>query len=232
MTQATIRAARRSFLSRLPEIDRALSYQFRHQPAGARAAAVADGRGAVWHAWVGLVRRGRDPLAVGPVAIARNAARYVKAGRLLGCGKGTWGCRDVFHQKAQKAGGFRLLSLDDRGGRGCPRGREARGAWEVVDNRVSPADQACFKLDYEAWLVRLPARKRRAAELLALGETTGEVARRLGVTAGAVSQARRWLESDWRAFQGEAVSPAAGARGLPGAAVGRGVGRARPRRAG
>src|SRR4051794_32877911 len=103
MSTATVKAAQQSFLSQLPKIDKALSYQFRHQPARLHAGVVADARAAVWHAWVGLARRGKDPLAVGPVAIARNAARYVKAGRLLGCGAGTWGCRDVFHRRAQRA---------------------------------------------------------------------------------------------------------------------------------
>jgi hypothetical protein len=227
MTKAMLKAAHRDFLSQLPKIDRTLSYQFRHQPARRRNAVIADARGAVWHAWLGLVRRGKDPLAVGPVAIARNASRYFKAGRLLGCGKGTWGCRDVFHQKAQRAGGFRLLSLHDRGRRGAGRDPETWAAWEVVDNRVSPADQACFKLDYEAWLARLPERKRRVAELLAAGETTGEVARALGVTAGAISQARRSLEADWRAFQGEVDDPGAQVRTRPAA-----VGKLATRRAG
>ena len=209
MNAAALSSAHQTFLSQLPTIDKALSYHFRHQPARQRDDVIADARAAVWHAWLGLLRRGKDPLAVGVTAIARNAARYVKAGRLLGCGTGTRGCRDVFHHRAQKAGGFQLLGLDDRGGRGGNRARDAWRAWEVEDNRVSPADQACFELDYEAWLARLPERKRRIAELLAAGETTGDVARQLGVTAGAVSQTRRWLEADWRSFQGESTGPAA-----------------------
>jgi hypothetical protein len=228
MSAVTLKDAQQSFLSRLPRIDRALRYEFRHRPARERAEVVADARAAVWHAWVGLARRGRDPVAVGPVAIARNAARYVKAGRLLGCGKGTRGCRDVFHHRARKAGGFLLLSLGVGRGRSSGRDREPWGAWEVEDNRVSPADQACFKLDYEAWMAGLPLRKRRMAELLASGETTGEVARSLGVTAGAVSQARRWLEADWRAFQGD--DPTSSPRQRP---TTRGVvGKSRPRLAG
>jgi hypothetical protein len=169
---------------------------------------------------------------VGPVAIARNAARYVKAGRLLGCGKGTWGCRDVFHPRARKAGGFKLLSLHHRAGPAPGRDRGAWRAWDVADHRVSPADQACFRLDYEAWLARLPVRKRRIAELLAAGEATGAVARALGVTAGAISQARRWLEADWGAFQGEADAPAAPPRTAPAGVGAKAVGKARPRRAG
>ena len=45
------------------------------------------------------------------------------------------------------------------------------------------------------------------AELLAQGHETGVVARMLGVTPGAVSQARTWLSASWERFQGE---PAAG----------------------
>jgi hypothetical protein len=168
MTTAALKTAHQSFVSQLPKIDRTLSYQFRHQPTRRRAAVIADARGAVWHAWLGLVR----------------------------------------------------LSLHDRGRRGAGRDPEAWAAWEVVDNRVSPADQAAFKLDYEAWLSRLPVRKRRVAELLAAGETTGEVARLLGVTAGAISQARRSLEADWRAFQGEDDGQGARVRTRP-AAVGK-----------
>ena len=39
------------------------------------AEAIADGRAAAWHAWCGLVRRGKDPLAVGPTGLAFNATR-------------------------------------------------------------------------------------------------------------------------------------------------------------
>jgi hypothetical protein len=42
------------------------------------------------------------------------------------------------------------------------------------------------------------------AELLGGGLRTGEVACLLGVTAGAVSQARAWLASSWERFQGDA----------------------------
>jgi hypothetical protein len=194
MIDANVSNAQQTFLAQLPKIDRALSYHFRHRPARQRADAIADARAAVWHAWIGLVRRGKDPLAVGPAAIARNAARYVRTGRLLGCGAGTWACRDVFHPRAQKDGNFQLLSLDDRDD-GRP--------WTVEDNRVTPAEQACFRLDYLTWLDRLPKRKREVAERLATGEATKDAARATKVTPGAISQTRRWLEDDWAEFQGE-----------------------------
>jgi hypothetical protein len=62
---------------------------------------------------------------------------------------------------------------------------------------------ATFRLDFAAWLEGLPEIKRQFAELLALGHETGVAARMLGVSAGAVSQTRSWLEASWKAFQGQ-----------------------------
>ena len=43
------------------------------------------------------------------------------------------------------------------------------------------------------------------AELLAEGGSTGEGARELGVTAGAIRQARTWLAASWRRYQSDAA---------------------------
>lgn len=64
----------------------------------------------------------------------------------------------------------------------------------------NPALIVQFRLDFEAWFAELPKRLRVIAELLANGETTGEVAARLGVTPAAVSQTRRRLENSWQAW--------------------------------
>jgi hypothetical protein len=101
---------------------------------------------------------------------------------------------DVYHPHARAAGGFRLVGLDDAEG---PDGLAGTG------RGYTPADAACFRLDFAAWLNGLPDRKRRVAELLAEGYSTGEAARRLGVTPGAVSQARAWLAASWHSFQGD-----------------------------
>ena len=44
---------------------------------------------------------------------------------------------------------------------------------------------------------------RQIARDLALGETTGEVARKFRLSAGRISQLRRWLCEHWEQFQGE-----------------------------
>ncbi len=200
--------AHRAFVAELPRIDNVLRFAFRHLPRHRRDEAVADGRAAAWHAWAGLARRGRDPLEVGPAGIAANAAnaaRYVRRGRRLGTGCRAAGA-DVYERRAQAKAGFSLFSLDSTPG------ADGAGAswrdWSAAGNRCTPADEACFRLDFAEWMGRLPERKRRAAELFAEGHATGEVARQLGVTPGAVSQARAWLCASWRAFHGDSADVA------------------------
>ena len=65
MSGATLTSAHRDFEAALPAIDRALRFHFRRWPRARREEALADGRAAAWHAWHGLLRRGKDPIAVG-----------------------------------------------------------------------------------------------------------------------------------------------------------------------
>ncbi len=76
----------------------------------------------------------------------------------------------------------------------------------VEDRHATPADVAATKIDFEAWLGKLPRRQRAIAEVLATGEETGTVARLFGLTPGRVSQIRRKLHNAWCLFQGEAGS--------------------------
>jgi hypothetical protein len=195
------------FQAALPRMDNAIRFQFRRWPRRWRAEAIADARAAAWLAWRGLLARGRDPQAVGPTGIAYNACRYVKAGRRLGTGAGGRAAIDVYNPRARRRLGSQLISLDVPPGQGPGRGPDTWRCWLAGDNRYTPADEAAFRLDFTAWLGALPPRKRRAAELLAEGYATGEVAALLGVTPGAVSQARTWLAGSWRRFQGEASPP-------------------------
>ena len=78
----------------------------------------------------------------------------------------------------------------------------ARKQWQAFDNRVGPADESCFKVDFANWLERLPVRDRRIAELLATGEMTCEFSRMAGINPARVSQLRRELAASWREFQG------------------------------
>src|SRR5205085_7914246 len=111
---------------------------------------------------------------------------------------------DIHHPRARKRCGLRIISLERHSSTENEAEPDSWRAWLAENNKVTPADEACFRLDFAAWLDGLPARKRQMAELLAEGHETGIVAGMLGVTPGAVSQSRAWLEASWRAFQGEA----------------------------
>ena len=103
---------------------------------------------------------------------------------------------DVYHPRAQAACGFTLVSLDS--GDEALAETSGEGAWRewlAEDRRVTPADEACFRLDFEAWLAGLPARKRRVAELLAEGHEGVVVARLVGISPGRVCQLRPILEA-------------------------------------
>jgi hypothetical protein len=104
---------------------------------------------------------------------------------------------DVYHRRAQKACGFRVINADS----GADVVDEAD--LEVWRNCCTPADEACFRVDYADWLAAQAPRRRRTAELLAAGHGTLEVARDVGVTPPAISQARTALHQSWRRYQGE-----------------------------
>jgi hypothetical protein len=193
--------AQREFTAHLPAVENATRYAFRRRLRRQDYEEVlSQAIAACWSAWVGLISRGRDPLEVGVCGIANQAVRYVRNGRRIANRSGGRGAMDVYHRKAQRARGFRVLnsgSLDE-----SVDGTDA-GVWT---NCCTPADEACFRVDYSAWLATLVPRRRRTAELLAEGHGTLEVARELGVTPAAISQARSWLAESWRSFQGDRTS--------------------------
>jgi hypothetical protein len=185
----------KEFEAFLPKIKEAARFAFRGLNSTDRAEAVADLTAANWAAWCGLLSRGKNPVVVGPSGILGFALRYVRNGRRVGnLGSGR-GRMDLFSRRTQKAIGFRLISLASAQQEG-----ELK-SWVANDRRSSPADSAAFLLDFEEWLGRLPERRRLSAELLAQGHRTGEVAKLLRVTAGAISQTRVELAKSWEAFQ-------------------------------
>jgi hypothetical protein len=205
MLAATLIAAQQQFTAHLSAVENAARYTFRRRLRLRRQdyeEARAESIAAAWSAWTGLIRRGKNPIEMGVHGIARNAVRSVRNGRRVGNRSGGRGAMDVHHRKAQATRGHKIKSLD-----GCGRsdGQTTGGwrEWMVSDHRWTPAEEAVFRLDFAAWLASLPDRRRRTAELLSEGCGTLEVAKELGITAAAVSQARAWLERSWRAFQGE-----------------------------
>src|SRR5262249_40435803 len=71
------------------------------------------------------------------------------------------------------------------------------------NRRLTSPDQVAFRIDFPRWLAGLAARDRHAVQDLALGHRTEVVARKYGVTPGAVSHRRRDFHRAWQRFQGE-----------------------------
>ena len=201
MSELSLTHAQQQFTAYLPAIDNAARFAFRRRRRQDREEALAEARAAAWSAWAGLLRRGKDPVEVGVTGIANNAVRNVRQGRRIGnrtCGRGAM---DVQHPRVRRALGLRVVPFEEVAG--PPPGSWQQ--WLAEDNRVTPADEACFRLDFSAWLAGLPERKRRVAELLAEGHEGVVVARLVGIAQSRVCQLRRELEASWRAFQGGAT---------------------------
>ena len=206
MSAMSLASAQQSFVATQSAVEDAVKFAFRHRlRAQDYEDAMAEAKAAAWSAWHGLVvKRGKDPVEVGVHGIANNAIRWVRARRRVcnnNCGRGAM---DVYHPRAQAACGFTLVSLDS--GDEVNPGVSTRGAWKEwlsEDNKVTPADEAAFRVDFEGWLAGLPERKRRVAELLAEGHEGVAVARLVGIAPSRVTQLRSELAASWRAFQGQ-----------------------------
>ncbi len=204
MSALSLCAAQEQFTAVLPAITSAARYAFRRRRYQDRAEAVAEAQACAWKAWRGLVERGKDPIEVGVSGIAGYAVRHVLNGRRIGNRGGGRGSRDVFHFKAQAACGFKVVGLGRETDREPGQGSDAWKEWLACDNRVGPADEAAFRVDFESWLAALPERKRRVAELLAEGHEGVVVARLVGIAPSRVTQLKSELAANWRAFQGQA----------------------------
>jgi hypothetical protein len=200
MSAASLSSVQDAFTAALPGMSRVIAFQLRACPPPERQDTLAVATAAAWQSWVSLVRRGRDPVEVGPAAIAVRAVLYARSGRRFGSGRRGRGLVDVMNRHVQSRHGFRVVGLEDLAAEAGLAGDDWH-AWIAMDNTATPADQAAFHLDFSVWLSAMPVRRRKMAELLASGATTNEVAREVGVTAGAVSQTRARLEASWREFQ-------------------------------
>ena len=176
----------------LPKIVSYARIAFRHLGPEARQEALQNVVANTWAAFVGLARRGKLDLAY-PTVLARYAVAQVREGRKVGC---KLNIRDVLSPYCQAKKGVIVERLD--------RFDEEENAWQ--DTRTAPVPEiVAFRCDFADWLASLKRRDRRIAESLAIGNRTGDVAKRFDVSAGRVSQLRHELADSWRAFVGEAA---------------------------
>lgn len=126
-------------------------------------------------------------------AVARYAVRRRAAGRR----PGTATNKNDALSPVPRAEGC-VVSLDALEG-------DAPDVWRaaVADSRrTDPAEAAAFRVDFAEWLGSLSDRQRRLVAAFSAGDKPGEVACRLRVTPGRVSQLRTELHASWVAFQG------------------------------
>jgi len=185
------------FLVLLPLIQQLARRAFRRCPVEERQELIAEVIANCWAAFVRLMDRDREE-RVFATPLARFAIRQVRDGRRVGTPSNV---NDLSSPYARQQRGFRVERLDhyDR--------REQR--WKeilVEDRHAGPADTAAVRIDFANWLRSLPVRPRRVAEKLAVGETTGAVARRFRLSTGRISQMRRELRRGWDDFQSGAAA--------------------------
>jgi hypothetical protein len=177
-----------AFESLLPRLRTHARVRFRHLNPSDREEVVADVIAYGFASFLRLAERGKDPAAF-PAVFAHFVAKAVANGRRVTPRLST---RDLLGRP--RAARAAVHKLDDP----MPDG----GWWRdlAVDRRVRVDEQAAFNVDFPAWLATLPAVKRRAAELLARGHRTDEVAAAARLSAARVSQLRRELADSWFDF--------------------------------
>ncbi len=182
------------FLDLLPQMQRYVLLAFRRLNGDARDEAVQEALVSCCLACAHLVQGGKSD-RVFPTVLAKFAVAQVRVGRQVAT---RMNVRDVCSPYAQKRKGIRVERLH----RFDPQKNEWRESI-LEDHRTPVFDQVQFRIDFPDWLSQLSRRDRRLAEWLALGNATGQTARKFRISAGRVSQLRQEFYDSWREFLGE-----------------------------
>jgi hypothetical protein len=184
----------------LPVIRKYANNAFRYLDPEAREDAVHEVIANAVVAFARLVKLGKADLGY-PTVLARYGVAQFRDGRRVG---NRVRISEILSDYAQRQKGFLVERLDGF--------EKESGEWLeaiVEDARTPVPDQVGFRMDFPAWLKLQTRRNRRIAEALAVGNTTGEVARRFKVTSGRISQLRRQFHQSWKEFQGDTTAATA-----------------------
>ena len=189
-----------AYLQMMPAIKRHARIAFRYLKPEAKQEAVQNVLCNTWAALVGLARRGKLDQAF-PSILAGFGVKQTRDYRVVG---GHLDIKDVLSKYCQVNKGVFVKRLDHYDD-------EENGWYQVLieDRRSGPADIACTRIDFDAWLHSLPCRHRRLAQFLSLGNRTSDAARKFKMSNGRVSQLRRELAASWRRFAGDNPLPEA-----------------------
>jgi len=184
------------FLAVLPRIEQHARVYFRHlRCSHARADAIAETIALCWAWYLRAIRQGKDVHEF-ISALATYAVRHVRRGRKL-CGQER--AKDALSPSAQTRHSFTVSKFPDGSNLNGNVFDEA-----LRDNtQTEVPDQAHFRCEMPRWLTSLGERKRRIALDLMIGERTGAVAHRHGLSAARVAQLRREFREGWHQFSGE-----------------------------
>src|ERR1035437_5698793 len=192
---ATSRRWQTNFLTVLPAVQDHAAISFRRFNPTDKEEAVAEAVASAFVSYGRLARQKKLDRAY-PGNIATNAVRAVNGGRHVG---GRLNSKEVLRPLAQKRRGLTIQSFTPW--------NLSQGAWRdmvLETRRVSPADQAAFNLDFQAWLQGWSRRDRQILYHLAAGNGTFAVAARFKISPARVSQLRRRYQESWMQFQGMA----------------------------
>ena len=180
------------FLRMAGRIRKAARIAFRHWNPDAREEAVQAVLCNACAAVARLAELGKLDLCY-PSVLSRFAIAQVKDGRMTG---GHLNCLDISSRYCQRLKDLVVERLDRHD-------KDEENAWcEVLveDRHAGPAETACSRIDFDAWLHALPRRDRKVAEFLSLGNRTSDAARKFKVSQGRISQLRRELQESWNAY--------------------------------
>jgi hypothetical protein len=178
----------------LPVIERQARIAFKYVRPEAREDAVEEVAANALVAFVRLIELGKADVAY-PTPLAKYGIRQVKDGRRVGT---KLNVRDISSTYCQQRTGAILERLD--------RFDRDEGQWLeilVEDRRAGPAETAAARIDIAEWFGLLPDRDQKIAAALAVGTSTGDVAKNFRLSPARISQKRCELRASWREFQGE-----------------------------
>ena len=184
----------RPFLDMLPTIRSYARNAFGYLDAESREDAVEEVIANAAVAFVRLVQLGKAQKAF-PTVLAHFAISQVREGRRVG---NHLRVGEVLSRYAQRRKNFFVERLD--------RFDSETDEWlEVIveDRRTPVPDQVAFRIDFPNWLTLLSKRNRRIAQTLALGNSTGQVAKRFKLSPGRISQLRGELYQSWQKYHGD-----------------------------
>jgi len=195
--QAPVPDWHHQFLAMLPVIRKYADHAFQYRDSEAREDAVHEIIANAVVAFARLVQLGKADLAY-PTVLARYGVAQLRGGRRVG---NHMRIGEVLSDYAQRKKGFVVERLDSF--------HKESGQWLeaiVEDARTPVPDQVAFRIDFPNWLKSQTKRNRRIAEALAVGGTTGEVARRFKLSSGRISQLRQQFHQSWQEFQGDTAA--------------------------